>query len=109
MPVGDYIVEVVPPPGYEILKPEDKNVDFGDEYVPAPDTAAAALRWRCCTLVPAYLTLFPDEQIPAPFAGTDNAALRQQARHPVGRRQRRCRLLALHRGAGGRARPRLHP
>ena len=30
---GDYIVEIVPPPGYEILKPEDKNVDFGDEYI----------------------------------------------------------------------------
>ena len=37
MPVGDYIVEMVPPPGYEILKPEDKNVDFGDEYNPAPE------------------------------------------------------------------------
>ncbi len=44
MPVGDYIVEVVPPPGYEIIKPEDKNVDFGDEYVPGARAAAAALR-----------------------------------------------------------------
>ena len=43
------------------------------------------------------------------FAGTRASALRPQARHPVGRRQRGRRLLALHRGAGGRPRPRLHP
>ncbi len=68
MPVGDYVVRVVPPPGYEILKPEDKNVDFGDEYNPAPEL----LPPPCVGaphLVPPYLTLFPDEQIPAPFAG----------------------------------------
>ncbi len=31
---GYYIVEAVPPPGYEIQKEEVKNVDFGDEYRP---------------------------------------------------------------------------
>jgi hypothetical protein len=70
MPIGDYVVEVVPPPGYEILKPEDKNVDFGDEYVPAP----ALLPPPCVGdlhLVPPYLTLFWDQQIPAPWAGTE--------------------------------------
>jgi hypothetical protein len=69
MPVGNYVVEVIPPPGYEILKPEDKNVDFGDEYVPAP----ALLPPSCVGAphtVPLFLTLFPDEEIPAPFAGT---------------------------------------
>ncbi|MGA1842549.1 MAG: hypothetical protein ACMUIU_18195, partial [bacterium] len=30
-----YVVEVVPPPGYEIVKSQDKNVDFGDNYVPS--------------------------------------------------------------------------
>ncbi len=108
MKPGDYIVEIVPPPGYEIIKPEDKNVDFGDEYDPAPSCCRRPA-WVSCATVPAYLTLFPDQQIPAPFAGTDAAALRPQARHAVDRRQRGRRLLALHRGAGGRPRPRLHP
>ncbi len=61
-------MEVVPPAGYEIFKPEDKNVDFGDSYY---DQEA---RCRRCvgepTLVPDFLTLYPTEVIPAPFAGT---------------------------------------
>ena len=32
VPAGTYIVEAVAPPGYEHVKEEDKNVDFGDEY-----------------------------------------------------------------------------
>lgn len=36
LPVGIYIVEAVPPPGYEIVKEEDKNVDFGEIYEPSP-------------------------------------------------------------------------
>jgi large repetitive protein len=34
--VGTYIVEAVTPPGYETVKEEDKNVDFGDAYTPSP-------------------------------------------------------------------------
>lgn len=67
MPVGDYLVEVIAPAGYEILKPEDKNVDFGDAYNPPP----ALLPPPCVGdlhRVPPFLTLFPDEQIAAPFA-----------------------------------------
>ena len=63
MPVGDYIVQVVPPPGYEIYKPEDKNVDFGDAYQPP---TPALLPPPCVgnpTDVPQYLTLYPDELI----------------------------------------------
>ncbi len=67
-----YIVESVPPPGYEIQKEEDKNVDFGDEYAPSPlllpppcvGTAANGLPAH---VVPAELTLFPG--VPAPSAG----------------------------------------
>ncbi|HOC42197.1 MAG TPA: hypothetical protein PKJ99_04180 [Thermoanaerobaculales bacterium] len=66
---GDYIVEVIPPPGYEIVKPEDKNVDFGDAYEPAPELLPPPCVGPM-TPVPAYLSLFADEQIPAPFAGT---------------------------------------
>ncbi|MDH3327614.1 MAG: hypothetical protein OEM01_00080 [Desulfobulbaceae bacterium] len=72
MPVGDYIVEVIAPPGYEMLKPEDKNVDFGDEYQPVPELLPPACVGDLHT-IPDYLTLFPDEMIPAPFAGTERA------------------------------------
>ena len=33
---GIYVVEMISPAGYEILKEEDRNVDFGDSYVPTP-------------------------------------------------------------------------
>ena len=80
---GNFIVEVVPPSGYEILKPQDKNVDFGDEYEEEPTlTAKAALMAKAAlpvvpecvgvdTLIPPYLTLFPDQQIQSPFAWSD--------------------------------------
>jgi len=41
LPTGRYVVEVIPPPGYEIAKEEDKNVDFGDVYTPAQAVAGA--------------------------------------------------------------------
>ncbi|KAA6456982.1 hypothetical protein DYQ86_24395 [Acidobacteria bacterium AB60] len=33
LPVGKYVVEVVPPPGYEIVKEEDKNILIGDNFI----------------------------------------------------------------------------
>ncbi len=33
---GTYIVEAIAPPGYETVKEQDKNVDFGDSYTPSP-------------------------------------------------------------------------
>jgi len=36
IPPGAYVVEVVPPTGYEVIKEEDKNVDFGDAFEMAP-------------------------------------------------------------------------
>ncbi len=63
---GQFVVEVVPPPGYEIVKEEDKNVDFGDVLVPAPEILPPV-----CVgddhLVPDELSLFPG--VEAPFAG----------------------------------------
>jgi hypothetical protein len=64
---GPFMVEVVPPPGYEILKPQDKNVDFGDEYEPEPQLLPAACVGTP-TLIPPYLTLFPDQRVESPFA-----------------------------------------
>jgi hypothetical protein len=63
---GYYIVEAATPPGYEIVKEEDKNVDYGDEYIPSE----RSLPPPCVGddhLVPDFLTLFSD--IEAPFAG----------------------------------------
>ncbi len=33
---ADYIVQMAVPPGYELVKEEDKNVDFGDQWIPSP-------------------------------------------------------------------------
>jgi len=66
LPSGLYIVEAATPLGYEIVKEEDKNVDFGDEYVPSPQFLPPI-----CVgdphLVPAELTLFPG--VPCFYAG----------------------------------------
>ncbi len=68
---GTYIVEAVPPrsaygQAYQIIKEEDRNVDFGDEYIPS----TLLLPPPCVGdehIVPAELDLFPG--IEAPFAG----------------------------------------
>ena len=64
IPTGTYIVEASMPPGYEIVKEEDKNIDFGDQYIPAllPPVPVGDPH-----LVPAELSLFPG--IPCVFAG----------------------------------------
>ena len=67
---GDYVVEVVPPPGYELTKPEDKNVDFGDAYTqPSVDLLPAPCVGDLHVLPP-YLSLYPDDQIETYLAWT---------------------------------------
>ncbi len=95
---GKYVVEVVPPAGYEIVKEEDINVGFGDvfEMAPAalllPGGAVAAIlpdqamvgtatglepgiAQPACVgpahLVPDGLSLFPNAETYAPFAGAE--------------------------------------
>ncbi|MEO8679032.1 MAG: choice-of-anchor D domain-containing protein [Vicinamibacterales bacterium] len=34
IPAQKYVVKMIPPPGYKVQKEEDKNVDFGDQYIP---------------------------------------------------------------------------
>jgi FtsP/CotA-like multicopper oxidase with cupredoxin domain len=94
---GAYVVEVVPSAGYEIIKEEDKNVDFGDafEMAPVPMMVAAAIvvlpdaamvaeaqnkQWGLLAppcvgplhTVPDTLSLFPGQVVTyAPFAGAD--------------------------------------
>jgi hypothetical protein len=78
---GIYVVEAVPPPGYQLVKEEDKNVDFGNAYTPSP-----LLLPNICVgdahLVPAYLSMQTDsagtpypgiaaaDLVAAPYAGT---------------------------------------
>ena len=37
LPAGKYVVEMIVPPGYELVKEEDKNILIGDNYI-APVT-----------------------------------------------------------------------
>ncbi|MGK2906914.1 MAG: choice-of-anchor Q domain-containing protein [Desulfuromonadales bacterium] len=89
LPTGNYIVEAVTPPGYELVKEEDKNVDFGETYVPG----TLALPPACVGdphTVPDYLSFqtyydtgtssfvaLPgvtlDPELMAPFAGTSRS------------------------------------
>ena len=66
LPSGTYIVESVPPPGYELLKEEDKNVDFGDTYIPSPLLLPPVCVGELHP-VPAFMSF--DGVTPAPFAG----------------------------------------
>lgn len=66
IPAGVYIVEAVTPPGYEHVKEQDRNVDFGDEYTPSPLLLPVACVGDQHT-VPPELTLFPG--VAAPYAG----------------------------------------
>ena len=64
---GNYIVEVVPPAGYEIQKEEDKNVDFGEYYAVAMQALPPECVGNRPYPVPTDLTLFPGVGIPAAY------------------------------------------
>lgn len=59
LPPGFYAVEAITPPGYRQVEVGDKNVDFGDVYVPGPNLLPAPCIGAPFT-IPQYLTLFPD-------------------------------------------------
>ncbi|WP_158247192.1 right-handed parallel beta-helix repeat-containing protein [Geothermobacter hydrogeniphilus] len=77
---GTYIVEAATPPGYELLKEENKNVDFGEQYIPSIKILPPVCVGDPHT-VPTYLTFNSDgttalpgvdsaDLIAAPYAGT---------------------------------------
>ncbi len=70
MPVGDYVVEVIPPAGYELFKPEDKNVDFGDTYEPPTPALLPPACVGDAHVLPPYLTLYPDDKVRTELAWT---------------------------------------
>ncbi|MEW5726929.1 MAG: SdrD B-like domain-containing protein [Pseudomonadota bacterium] len=65
---GVYIVEAAVPPGYSLVKEEDRNVDFGDDYRPVPDLLPPVCVGEP-RVVPATLSFLRGETEPAPFAG----------------------------------------
>lgn len=72
LPVGLYIVEASTPYGYELVKEEDKNVDFGDTWEPSP-----LLLPPVCVgdphLVPQYLSFQTDANgVPLPGIEPDD-------------------------------------
>jgi hypothetical protein len=79
IPSGNYITEVVPPTGYKVQKEEDKNVVFGDVFTPStqsvlvlpPECVGDARNKVPAHIVPQYLSLFPDKQVPAFRAGEE--------------------------------------
>lgn len=97
IPPGKYVVEVVPPSGFSLTTEESNNVGFGDSYsvapapvtlpggaaIVVPDAAMIAeaqapepgLAQPVCVgdvrTVGDFLTLFPGEQVEAPFAKAD--------------------------------------
>ncbi|MSN25282.1 MAG: hypothetical protein GJV46_05360 [Geobacter sp.] len=71
IPSGQYVVEVIPPLGYEIRKEEDQNYTVsGESYIPS--RPQPAIDPPVCVgpdhIVPQFLTF--DGTTPAPFAGT---------------------------------------
>jgi hypothetical protein len=72
IPPGNYVVQVVAPPGYRAIQWGDRNIEFGDPKVPFlvyyPPCVGAPYT------VPPYHTLYPDQQVPTDFPGGVNGA-----------------------------------
>jgi hypothetical protein len=66
IPPGNYIVQVITPTGYEVLRFGDRDIEFGDPKIPnlqkPPECVGAAYA------VPQYHTLFPDQEVPTDLA-----------------------------------------
>lgn len=67
VPPGDYIVQIIPPKGYEVLKWGDRNIEFGDPKTPFQTYPPPCVGANYA--VPQYHTLFPDQQVPTDFPG----------------------------------------
>ncbi|MBS2029524.1 MAG: hypothetical protein JST54_16600 [Deltaproteobacteria bacterium] len=67
IPPGDYIVQVTPPPGYQVIAWGDRDIDVGDPKYPfltqTPPCVGATYP------VPPYLRWFPDQQNQTLFPG----------------------------------------
>jgi hypothetical protein len=94
IPAGNYIVEVVAPRGYEVLKWGDRNIEFGDPKIPfltQPPPCVGPLY-----AVPKYHTLYPDQQVPTDIPGGFDAGGNWTGPQAAGCEQK---LIALNPGA----------
>ena len=66
---GKYIVEVIPPAGYEVIRSQDRNVDFGDTFFPSPELLPPECVGALYT-VPDELALYPGEEAPLRTSAT---------------------------------------
>ena len=78
LPAGKYVVEVVVPPGYELVKEEDKNILIGDNYIaPATQQFAGSATSSSCPTRPQISALLqrqqPAESDAAAFGTNDTA------------------------------------
>ncbi len=72
LPAGKYVVEMVMPPGYELVKEEDKNILIGDNYIAPVSQEFAGL---------GNIFILPDQ---ASVASSYNANNPQNASHQPG-------------------------
>ena len=67
LPVGQYIVEATPPPGYKILKWGERNIEFGEPTAPFQAYPPECVGPKYA--VPKFHQLYPDWQIPTFYPG----------------------------------------
>ncbi|HEY6872690.1 MAG TPA: choice-of-anchor D domain-containing protein [Geobacteraceae bacterium] len=67
LPIGKYIVQVVPPSEYRIRFWGDRDIEFGDPKTPFLEPPVACV--GDLRDVPQYHTLFPDQQVPTDYPG----------------------------------------
>src|SRR5205823_1206940 len=74
LPRGQYVVEMVVPPGYELVKEEDKNILIGDTYIAPVTTQFGAL---------ASIYILPDQaSVAAVYNGNQGALSAYNATNP---------------------------
>ncbi len=81
---GTYIVEVIPPPAYELVKEEDQNIYFPGQTLtpgllaPIPGLENPSTVWPCVGAmhhIPEYETMFPEQQVPTINFPYDNTLM----------------------------------
>ena len=71
LPAGKYVVEVVLPPGYELVKEEDKNILIGDNFI-APVTQEFGGLGNIF-IIPDQASVASSQQYPGPGYNANNA------------------------------------
>ncbi|HEY2684752.1 MAG TPA: choice-of-anchor D domain-containing protein [Steroidobacteraceae bacterium] len=75
LPPGKYVVEVVMPPGYEIVKEEDKNILIGDNFIAPATQEIGGL---------GNIFIIPDQaSVASDYAGTSNAYNANNPQNPT--------------------------